>query len=73
MVYTQGNNMKMKIQRLVVAHIPKVHLNVWPLFGGVLMVLHVVPFYWHMVLGFLMHILEEHAQNPYHSMPKKMR
>ena len=54
----------------ILAHIPKA-LNVWPLFGGGLMVLHVGPFYWHMVLGFLMHILEEHAQNPYHSMPKK--
>ena len=60
----------MEIRLLAVAHIPKVRLNVWPLFGGGLMVLHVVPFYWHMVLGFLMHILEEHAQNPYHSMPK---
>ena len=70
MVDSQGNKLKMEIQRLVIAHIPKVCLNIWPLFGGGLMVLHVVPFYWHMVLGFLMHILE-HAQNPYHSMPKK--
>ena len=67
MVDTQGNNMKMEIRRLVIAHIPKVRLNIWPLFGGGLMVLHVVPLGWHMVLGFLMHTLEEHAQNPYHS------
>ena len=70
MLDTQSYHMNMEIRQLVVAHIPIV-LNIWPLFGGGLMVLHVGPFYWQTFLGFLMHILEEHAQNPYHSMPKK--